>query len=166
MDVEAIRARYRPERITTLFMGESAPASGKFFYHGDTAMMRNMKRVLKEAELYKEGDFFEWLQRQGWFLDDLVLTPVNAMDRLDRLAKCEASVPHLADRLREYHPQAVVTLMKGIKPYVDAAMAVAGCTVPHHALPFPGQGRQGQFRSQMLALAQQLPRLPQADRRP
>jgi hypothetical protein len=37
--VEIIRTRYRPDRITTLFVGESAPASGAFFYHGDSTML-------------------------------------------------------------------------------------------------------------------------------
>ena len=33
--VEVTCARYRPDRITTLFVGESAPSSGAFFYHRD-----------------------------------------------------------------------------------------------------------------------------------
>jgi len=40
--VEVIRKRFRPERITTLFVGESAPHSGDFFYSGNTAMLRHM----------------------------------------------------------------------------------------------------------------------------
>src|SRR5229473_704723 len=42
--VEATRARFRPERITTLFVGESAPDS---------------------------GDFFTRFKAYGWYLDDL-----------------------------------------------------------------------------------------------
>jgi hypothetical protein len=49
MDVEVTRARYRPDRITTLFVGESAPASGAFFYHGDSAMLRYMQRATEAA---------------------------------------------------------------------------------------------------------------------
>ena len=45
--VEITRARYRPDRITTLFVGKSAPASGAFFYHGDSAMLRYMQRARK-----------------------------------------------------------------------------------------------------------------------
>jgi hypothetical protein len=69
-------------------------------------------------------------------------------------------------RIAAYRPQTVVTLVKRIKPNVEAAMAAAGCTVPHYALPFPGQGWQWHFHSQMLKLAPQLPRLPQLDHRP
>jgi hypothetical protein len=32
IDVEAILASYRPDQNPTLFVGETAPASGEFFY--------------------------------------------------------------------------------------------------------------------------------------
>jgi hypothetical protein len=44
--VEAARAKFRPERITTLFVGESAPSSGDFFYHGNSAMTRHMQSAV------------------------------------------------------------------------------------------------------------------------
>jgi hypothetical protein len=44
--VEVRRERYRPERITTLFVGESAPASGAFFYYGNSAMARYMQECM------------------------------------------------------------------------------------------------------------------------
>jgi hypothetical protein len=43
--VEVTRARYRPDWITTLFVYESAPVSGAFFYHGDSAMLRYMQQA-------------------------------------------------------------------------------------------------------------------------
>jgi len=47
--VEATRARFRPERITTLFVGESAPASGDFFYYGDNAMLGYMRQAVEHS---------------------------------------------------------------------------------------------------------------------
>ena len=44
--VETTRARFRPERITTLFVSESAPVSGDFFCHGNNAMLRQMQRAV------------------------------------------------------------------------------------------------------------------------
>jgi hypothetical protein len=37
MATEAVRARYRPPQIATLFVGETPPANGKFFYAGNMA---------------------------------------------------------------------------------------------------------------------------------
>ena len=68
--VEAVRARYRPERIKTLFVGESAPCSGAFFYIGDTAMLHNMRRAV-ELALGESGNFLESFKAYGWYLDDL-----------------------------------------------------------------------------------------------
>jgi hypothetical protein len=55
-EVEALRASYRPERITTLFVGESAPINGTFSYDGDNSMVRHMRQAVDSA-LPGEGDF-------------------------------------------------------------------------------------------------------------
>jgi hypothetical protein len=33
--IAQVRAEYRPQRITVLFVGESPPSNGKFFYYGN-----------------------------------------------------------------------------------------------------------------------------------
>src|SRR4029077_19516668 len=86
-EVEAVRARYRPERIKTLFVGESAPYSGDFFYCGNTAMLRYMRRAV-ELAFGETGNFLESFKAYGWYLDDLVLTPVNHLTKSQRKAKC------------------------------------------------------------------------------
>ena len=48
-NVEAVRAQFRPERITTLFVGESAPHSGAFFYLGNTGMRRHFQSAVEAA---------------------------------------------------------------------------------------------------------------------
>ena len=35
-DVEKVRQSFKPEKVSILFIGESAPASGSFFYTGDS----------------------------------------------------------------------------------------------------------------------------------
>ena len=47
--VEATREQFRPKRVMTLFVGESAPASGDFFYYGNNAMLRHMQRAVEAA---------------------------------------------------------------------------------------------------------------------
>ena len=100
--VEVIRARYRPERITTLFVSESAPASGAFFYYGDSAMSRHMQGCLG----LPGDDFLTSFKALGWYLDDLVLTPVNHLTRRERKAKCRAAQDSLADRTAEHVEEA------------------------------------------------------------
>jgi hypothetical protein len=64
MEVEVARAQYRPERITTLFVGESAPFSGAFFYYGNSAMMRHMQRAV-DAVLGANSNFLESFKRMA-----------------------------------------------------------------------------------------------------
>jgi hypothetical protein len=155
--VEAVRARYRPNRITTLFVGESAPYSGDFFYCGNTAMLRNMRRAI-EAAIDGDGDFLERFKSYGWYLDDLVLTPVNQLRiRSQRKAKCFSARGSLAIRIAEYRPLAIVSLLLSIDKDIKAAAAAAGSTCPCYAVPFPGMGHQPRFFSKMARI---LPTLP------
>jgi hypothetical protein len=155
--VEAVRARYRPERITTLFVGESAPHSGKFFYIGDTAMLRYMRRAVERA-LGEGDDFLETFKAYGWYLDDLVLTPVNKLAKSERKAKCLGARNSLADRIAEYKPEAIVSVLLFIKPFVDEAARIAGSDAPRYAVPFPGMGQQARFQAAMASLIPKLPR--------
>ena len=154
--VEATRARFRPERITTLFVGEFAPASGDFFYYGNTALQRHIQRAVEDL-LGEHGDFLERFKAYGWYLDDLMLIPVNQLTRPERNAKCLAAQDSLAARIAEYRPLAIVSLLISIKSIVDAAAIAAGSTAQCFAVPFPGMGQQARFK---VAIAQIIPTLP------
>src|SRR4029079_9910619 len=116
--VEATRTRFRPTKITTLFVGESAPVSGDFFYYGNNAMLTHMQRAVEQA-LGVGGNFLERFKGYGWYLDDLVLTPVNHLTKTDRYAQCVGAQASLAARIAEDQPLAIVSLMIGIKNIVD-----------------------------------------------
>jgi len=156
--IEATRARYRPARVTTLFVGESAPASGEFFYHGNTGMTRHMQTAVESA-LGESSDFLERFKSYGWYLDDLVLTPVNRHEPSERKAKCLGAQSSLAGRIAKYQPLGIVSLMLGIRKFVDAAATQAGCNACPHAVHFPGNGQQGLFLTDMATIIHKLPRL-------
>jgi hypothetical protein len=159
--VETTRARFRPERITTLFVGESAPVSGDFFYFGNTALQCHMQRAVEDG-FGEGGNFFERFKAYGWYLDDLVLTPVNQLAKADRIAQCQAAQGSLATRIAEYRPLAIVSLLISIKTIVDAAAVQAGSTAQRFAVPFPEMGQQARFKAAMALIIAALPRLPDA----
>jgi hypothetical protein len=160
--IEALRASYRPHQITTLFVGESAPRSGKFFYDGDNSMVRYMQRAT-EAVISGTGDFLDRFKSYGWYLDDLVLTPVNKMTNAQRKAEWIGAQDSLRDRIADYRPLAIVSLLVGIKGIVHSAAIAAGCKVELFAVPFPGMGQQGRFHDAMVKL---IPLLPKQVRNP
>jgi hypothetical protein len=144
-ETETIRTSFRPQCITTLFVGESAPHGGKFFYRGNSQAFRYMKEAL-----CGKGDFLAWFKAQGYFLDDLILRPANKKTKKERRRLRWKNVPSLAERLSVYRPAAVIALMIGIEPMVRAAIAEAGMSdIPFSATPFPGNGQQGRFKSKM-----------------
>ena len=157
-DVEAVRKHYRPERIMTLFVGESAPASRAFFYCGNTAMLRHMRSAMGMASV-KSGDFLERFKAYGWYLDDLVLDPVNKLTKPERKAKWRGAQNSLAERIAEYQPLAIVSLLLGIKDIVEAAAIAAGSNAHRYAVPFPGMGQQLRFHAEMARVIPKLPRL-------
>src|ERR1700730_2009834 len=155
--VETIRRRYRPKRIMALFVGESAPHSGKFFYFGNTALKRYMQEAMETAGVGGTGDFLERFKSYGWYLDDLVLKPVNQLTKGERRAACLDARKNLAERIAKYRPEAIVPLLFSIKDVVEGAARDAGSTAPCYAVPFAGMGQQNRFLREM---AQVLPKLP------
>jgi hypothetical protein len=156
--VETIRNRFLPVRITTLFVGESAPHSGDFFYCGNTAMWSHMNRAV-ELAFGKSDDFLKSFQAYGWYLDDLVLEPVNHLPKSQRIAKCLDAQNSLANRIAFYQPEAIVSLLKRIDPFVNAAAILAGSNATRYGVPFPGMGQQTRFQADMAAIIRKLPRL-------
>lgn len=152
---EALRVSFRPATITTLFVGESAPASGQFFYDGRNSMARFMATALSDVH---DDTFLDRFKALGWYLDDLVPYPVNRMTRAKRKVAWIASAPSLTKRIAEYQPQAIVSLLKGMKAVVEGAATASGCRAPIHTVAFPGMGNQARFRAEMAALLPLLPR--------
>jgi hypothetical protein len=159
-EVEAVRLRYRPKRIMTLFVGESPPEGGKFFYCGNTALKRHMQKAVETAGLGKGDDFLERFKAYGWYLDDLVLTPINNLSGAERGRQCRDARSTLAARIAQYQPCAIVSLLRRIKVDVEAAATTAGNNAPRFAVPFPGNGQQTRFQEEMARILPLLPREP------
>jgi hypothetical protein len=150
--LEELRKSFQPDCIATLFVGESGPASGRFFYSGNSSLFRAMKRAFGDRETFLE-DF----KRNGFYLDDLVLTPINKLDRRDRSRRREEAVPELAKRLVEYKPKAVVVVMRAILPKVREAMRMAGILYEPFCVPHPAFGNWTRFSNAMTEIIDDLP---------
>jgi hypothetical protein len=162
--VETMRRSFRPERITTLFVGESAPHSGDFFYCGNTGMQSHMRKAVEQA-FGPTNDFLKTFQGYGWYLDDLVLEPVNeGFSPLERRAKCQGAIESLAKRIEIYQPQAIVSALKTIESFVADAATRAQSSARRYCVPFAGNSHQTKFGIEMAAIIRKLPRISAAAR--
>jgi hypothetical protein len=149
---EELRVSYRPDRITTLFVGESAPRGGTFFYNQDSGLFREVRKALGGG-----NRFLDDFKRNGFYLDDLVLEPVNHLKRINRRSLCKQSIASFAKRLLDYKPAAIVILLCSIRPMVVQSMHEAGIRYEPFWTPYPGFGNQPRFHK---AMAEIVPKLP------
>lgn len=155
-DIETLRHSFRPDKITVLFVGESTPQGGTFFYHGNSQVFRYLKKALNGGEGFL-GEF----KAKGYFLDDLVLEPINHNTNAERRRLHNMAVPGLAERLATYRPLTVVSILKSIKqPVTEAIVRASISGIPHYSVAFPGTGQQGRFLEEIAEILPVLPGQP------
>jgi hypothetical protein len=147
MDTEPIRLRFKPDNIRLLLIGESPPASGKFFYL-KSAMTTFTARAFERAHGVKFKDnpeFLDYFRACGCYLDDLSRVPVDRLPKREREELLQANVGALAQRIRDAEPSVVAVVLKRIEGYVRDALTRSGCTPRLFVLPFPGIGHQNRY---------------------
>jgi len=137
---ERLRRSYRPERVRLLFIGESPPASGRFFYRRDSGLYRAIRDAFRTIDPSITDDTFLGIfQRSGCYLIDACAAPVDHLDRNSRRAACLASEPALARRIRRLEPAGIVTLVQSIEENVQRAAGRARWRGEMLAVPYPGR---------------------------
>lgn len=142
---EELRSRYKPNEISILFVGESEPAKGDFFYCSTGPFYTNIRNAVW-PHIKRSDVFLTDFKFAGMFLDDLVLEPIDNLSRAQRKSKAENSVQALSDRIKLAAPKMIFSLMLGVAPYVEKAAEASNLNIPVHHLPFPGNGHQNKFK--------------------
>jgi hypothetical protein len=142
---ERLRSSFRPDNVRLLLVGESAPSNGTFFYD-DRNFVDLRSHIMKAfsnalgTSFAKDAEFLRFFKDAGCYLDDLCLTPVNDMDinSKERSQSHKQAVNGLAERMRDYSPEIIFVMMKGIKEHVGDARRQAGLqAIPLYSAPFP-----------------------------
>ncbi len=137
---EALRRRYRPDRIDILLVGESRPAGGTFFYLANSNLYYATHQAFQRAfGPMPEGDhFLELLRDRSVWLYDLADAPVDRMRGRPRRDAVTSRISHLVDLLREERPRVVVAIKKDLAATVRQALVEADLGVDRLiVLPFP-----------------------------
>ena len=149
MPPEELRLQFRPTPLRVLFIGESRPAGGTFFYAANSRLFEAVRSAFEAAcpePIGEQQQFLIDFQRAGCYLIDLCPEPVNHLPTRERRRRRREAVPALAGTLAELRPLAIICVMASIRPQVENALRVAGLTdLPTTYLPFPAMGHQQQF---------------------
>ena len=133
------REDYLPDAVQVLFIGESPPAGGTFFYYANSNLYRATREAFATgARAFRDDDFLRSFQHAGCYLEDLAVEPVNGLPRPSRKRACTAGIAPLADRIKALAPRVVVIVGYGIAEHVARSLDLAGhADVEREKLPFP-----------------------------
>lgn len=137
---DQLRLSYRPERVRILFIGESRPASGKFFYQADSGLYRAMRDVFQLVHpSITEATFLRTFQALGCYLVDLCARPVDNLSPQARRAACREAEPQLCQVFTKLRPEMAAVVVRSICPNVRRAASCGGWTGRILELPYPGR---------------------------
>jgi hypothetical protein len=150
------RAPYLPERRKIVFVLESPPKSGLYFYNPDgrvseplfSAMMKDVIEITPES---KDQGLREFATR-GFLLIDATYTPVNH-DHLSAKDRDKLILKDLPVLVEELHgcvgPDTGIVLVKAnICTLLEPILSAHGFAILNRgrSIPFPSTGQQGKFR--------------------
>ena len=123
-----------------LFIGESPPASGRFFYLGDSGLYRAMREVFQTVNpAMSDESFLGVFQSAGCYLVDLCADPVDDLDRRSRREACRVGEKRLSQMVRRLRPSVIVTMVRSIEVNVLQAAARADWRGEIVHVPYPGR---------------------------
>lgn len=154
-DYIQLRNSYIPQVCRVIFVCESPPASGRYFYDPNGSVSEPLFRALMKDVLKflpaSKGDGLKEFAERGFFLLDATYSPVNHLSRSERAATILRDFPILLKSLREYATsETLIILVKtNVCDLLELRIKNAGLSVGNNGLriPFPSSGRQSEFRT-------------------
>ena len=137
---ERLRREFRPEAVRLLFIGESPPASGRFFYRRDSGLYRAMREVFQMIDpSITDSTFLTVFQESGCYLFDLCPEPVDHLSATARRDACRLAEGNLSRVIDRLQSAMIATLLRSIESNVLASIATARWRGSLLHLPYPGQ---------------------------
>lgn len=138
---------FRPEAVDLLIVAHAPPESlDRYFYFPNVprqdSLFREVARAVLKAEPEREDKraLLRKLREAGVHLIDVSLEPLPEGSELAPL------IPGLLRRIRRLDPQRIVLVKADVYDEAFDAIRDAGLPVIDARIPFPGSGRQQEFR--------------------
>jgi hypothetical protein len=157
------RRKYRPRKIFFLFIAESPPSSGGFFYFGTTIGKDHLFReTMKALEFWPEDEpmrrgvdkrsMLRRFQSIGLYLLDTCVFPVDKLRPRERRKAVLGQTPRLVNDVIEADPLHIFVVKSSIFNPVSIALREAGLltrVLNTGPVPFPSHGNQRIYRSML-----------------
>ena len=156
---ERARVKYKPKNVKILFVGESRPNSGKFFYLDDTNLYNYTKKAFEQL-----GDIKNFSREKfrdlGCYLYDVCDVPVNKeFTKAQRRELLIAGLPRLDKTINELEPDYIIVVKKSdMKKVVYEHICQKNYTDNKTAfnLPFPNCGQQNEYVYQLFKILERI----------
>lgn len=162
-EYKRMRDAYRPARLRAVFLLESPPKSGKYFYNRDGKVTEPLFKAMMEFigiadKIKSKEDGLREFQDRGFFVVDASYDPVNNLKGKARDQMILRGFRSLVQDLNLLDPgrkAKVVLVKKNICELMEPRLTREGFVVANKGdrVFFPGSGRQADFRRQIKLVA-------------
>jgi len=160
------RNEYKPRNIRVLFIAESPPSSGGYFYFEKTIGKDHLFReTMKALEFWPisrpmrkgcdKSSMLEEFRSLGYFLIDVCEFPVDKLRPRERRISTIRGALTLPGRVGALCPDRILIVKKTVfKPAIQALSKTgfAGRVLNTEPLPFPSHGNQKKYRTMLRRL--------------
>lgn len=108
---EEARIKYQPTHISVLFIGESRPAGGNFFFNENSNLYYATKEAFEKVSLANFN--CKIFSQYGCWLYDVCDVPVNNLQHSERRKLIREGIPTLRNTLQALEPKYVFVVKKG-----------------------------------------------------
>lgn len=152
-----LRNKYYPENLKQIFILESPPISGKFFYEESgkktEPLFSEMMKLLKFSPENKPQGL-EYFKNAGFFLVDATYKPVNDLKGKKRDATILQDFNRLVNDLNQICAGKnipVILVKANICRLLEEPLRRKGFSIQNNGLiiPFPSTGQQKRFHTEM-----------------
>ena len=149
-DAQKTRELFKPINVKVLYVAESPPTGGTFFYFENSnlyfAILDAFEGYFENISFKETTAFLNFFKSIGFYLEDLCLEPVNKLSKRERLKKRQGGIVRLSRIIRELSPRAVIILMKGIENQAREAIQQSRHTPDFIGVsPFPAHSKQNKL---------------------
>ena len=155
-----IRNRYHPEKVKLIFLLESPPISGKYFYDTEGKISEPLFSALMKLLDYQPDDKEDGLQffkSKCYLLVDATYKQVNKLTGKERDKTILSDYDYLISDLESISPDKkvpIIIVKANVCKLLDQRLSEKGFNIINKGtiIPFPSHGQQNKFQIEALKI--------------